>query len=811
MAKKKSNNNNDKQNNDIKIADTAIPMVIARETLDLEQTQIYKYHTKGGTGFAAEDATAAAYRANGEDVKVSGHTNKLNGPDLTVDGKDIQIKFYKTARETIGAAFDENDIFRYGKQHLEVPAEQYEDAVSLMKEKIKQGKVPGFKRPSMAKNIVRKGTVTYDQAKNIAKSGNVDSISFDMQTQAVSASYIFGLSFAINIAQGIWSGEDYQGALKSALNTGLSSGGKSFIAGCFTNQILRTKMSAISTVAIRHGVKIIATTEAGKAAISSIASASSGRALSGAAATNHVSKLACSNVIAGTVLTIIQTGPDFYRTMIDGSASWGQLLKNFISNAGAVTGGLLGGSAGATCGTGIGSAVGAAVGSVVPGAGTAAGFALGAKVGWLAGLLVGGGAGSIVGGSFAKAVMDGMIEDDAVKMLQAINEALIKLSHDYLLTKQEVERFIETIKKAIEKGFLRDLYKATQGDSKFAASLAVTWLDEIPATLLEMRPKIKLPPEDKVFSYIETMAKKLMLQEDEAKYFSIGAFVVTQDYSIAGISFGNNRLGLFYDSGFTEFSNVQQIDIGRIGIVNITNFPDHAKFIGYKQEENDGKCYPPLKIAARAFFCLGKNAVNAFEDDISIFCEWCSKAQCKTKDLANYMHQEGFLPDISEPDKKVLNEYFNKDQNLLLPERERLAFACWQYFNQPAKFPFGKSFVHSSQSDEKTFKSCAQNSGSKILFCYSGSLLGKGPNDWYVTEKGFCWPNISKFVPFDEILMVQSDLFFLKLTTTKTEHRFPISFVDSNSIEDFVLSMISGLPLPPNSLSSCFLRNLRMP
>ena len=59
---------------------------------------------------------------------------------------------------------------------IEVPSDKYDAAVEAMQEKIKNGSVPGISDPEEAKNIVRKGHFTYEQAKNIAKAGTVESL-----------------------------------------------------------------------------------------------------------------------------------------------------------------------------------------------------------------------------------------------------------------------------------------------------------------------------------------------------------------------------------------------------------------------------------------------------------------------------------------------------------------------------------------------------------------------------------------------------------------------------------------------------------
>lgn len=64
-------------------------------------------------------------------------------------------------------------------QVLEVPRDQYETCVELTRDRIAKGKVPGFSNPEDAKKIVKQGTVTYRQARNIARAGNIDSLKFD--------------------------------------------------------------------------------------------------------------------------------------------------------------------------------------------------------------------------------------------------------------------------------------------------------------------------------------------------------------------------------------------------------------------------------------------------------------------------------------------------------------------------------------------------------------------------------------------------------------------------------------------------------
>ena len=141
---------------------------------EIEKTQINKFHTKGGAGFAAEDANLLNDKLRGHKVDQVGTTNELNGADRVVNGVSIQTKYYDSPNLTIKAAFN-NDTgnYRYNGQLLEVPSDQYDDCVKLMRKKIEEGKVPGITDPKEAEAIVKKGDVTYKQAKNIAKAGKL--------------------------------------------------------------------------------------------------------------------------------------------------------------------------------------------------------------------------------------------------------------------------------------------------------------------------------------------------------------------------------------------------------------------------------------------------------------------------------------------------------------------------------------------------------------------------------------------------------------------------------------------------------------
>ena len=342
----------------------------------LEQARILRYSAPTGHGFAAEDANNINDILRGMSSKVIGTSNELNGPDRVANGVFLQSKYYRSASATVAAAFDSSSgYYRYEGQVLEVPKDQWEDCVKFMRKRIEQGKVPDTRNPADAAKIVRQGSVTYQQAKNIARAGNIDSLIFDAKTQVVTSISVFPISFAVTFAHSRWRGESVKDATIAALGCAALSGSTMILTGVVSTQLLRTGIEAFGATSIRNGVQAIARTPAGKEVARRIATASLGKPVAGAAAVNHVSRLLRTNAITAAVAAVVTSTPDFYRAAFKRSISWQQLAKNTtINTAGVVTGtaGWIGGAAG-----------GAAVGSAFPGIGTVAGGVIGGIAGSL--------------------------------------------------------------------------------------------------------------------------------------------------------------------------------------------------------------------------------------------------------------------------------------------------------------------------------------------------------------------------------------------------------------------------------------------
>lgn len=107
---------------------------------------------------------------------------------------------------------------------LEVPRDQYAGAVETMKNKIREGKVPGVTDPAEASRLIRRGHLTYTQARNITRFGTIESVTYDIAEGSVVSLAAGGISFALT-ASVFWLST---GDRDAALQTAAVQAGKTF-------------------------------------------------------------------------------------------------------------------------------------------------------------------------------------------------------------------------------------------------------------------------------------------------------------------------------------------------------------------------------------------------------------------------------------------------------------------------------------------------------------------------------------------------------------------------------------------------------
>ena len=425
-----------------------------------------------GHGFAAEKMNNLFDTLHGKNATIIGGDNAKNGADRVVNGVNIQTKYCKTGSRCVNECFKDGGELRYinadgTPMQIEVPSDMYEDAVKSMENKIRQGKVPNVTDPKEAKNIIKQGEFTYQQAVNVAKFGTIESLTYDAISGVKIAGTSMGISSVISFSIAIWNGEDFTKALKSSIYSGLKVGGIAWAGTILTAQLGRTGLEQALRGTTDYIVKNM-----GSNTYQFLANGlrSSGK-IYGAAAMNNVSKVLRGNVVTGIATTVVISIPDFYR-MFNGKVSAAQLFKNVAKTGAGVAGGIGGWMGGA--------AAGAAAGSVIP------------IVGTVAGSLVGGLIGSFAGGSTASKVaevtLDSFIEDDAKEMLRIIEHIFGKVAFDYLLNKDEAERVINRFESKDLPSILMDMYASSN-----RKLYAINMLENIVIDVVKEREKINLP------------------------------------------------------------------------------------------------------------------------------------------------------------------------------------------------------------------------------------------------------------------------------------------------------------------------------
>lgn len=365
-------NNANKSNANARSASTGAAST--HSATKIEETQWVKYkNPRGGHGFAAEDVNAQIDRWHGKRVECVGTNNAPNGADRIVNGQPIQTKYCQSASKTINAAFDgQTGMYRYDGMKLEVPKDQYDECVKLMREAISQGKVAGVTDPDKATQIVIKGHVTHAQAQKIAKAGNWESIKFDIRTQAISCAGAGVISGAIAFWNAKKAGLGNAEASKEAAKAGAVSSATALGGGVLAQQALRTaagrNAAAAAMKAVKPVVEAAMKTRVGCEALTKTASVIAGKQVAGQAAVNVLTKAARTNVVTSAAMFVATSIPDTAK-LCRGKMSGADYAENMVSNAAGIGGGWGGASVGAAVGTAIFPGVGTVVGGIIGGIG----------------------------------------------------------------------------------------------------------------------------------------------------------------------------------------------------------------------------------------------------------------------------------------------------------------------------------------------------------------------------------------------------------------------------------------------------------
>ena len=437
--------------------------------------KLLRFNGRQGHGYAAEQGNNLYDTINGRNAEILGDDNAKNGPDRIVDGQLIQTKYCQNANASVNSGF-KNGKYRYldsngNPMQLEVPSDQYDEAIRIMEEKIRKGQVPGCKNPKDASKIIRKGNITLKQAINIAKAGTVESLMFDAAHGAVIGLSAAGISSAIILARALWNGEDLDTALDIAMYSGIQAGGIAFVTSVVSSQITKTGVSNFLIKPSNELVKLLPSTVRKQL----LAAIRDGAPIYGAAASKNLAKLLRGNFITQVVTVLVLSSNDIFH-YAQGKISGKQLFKEVTT----LVSGLIGGGV-----------VGVLLAPLGP-------------VGVIIGSIIGTGLSS----EAMRRLLNQFIEDDAVKLIEIVNNRFAILANEYLLSKSELDLVVEILRGCLVYGKLLEMY-ASEDRIIFANEL----IKKCISSVIIWRASILIP--DQV-SLTKSITRVLMKIEDRS-------------------------------------------------------------------------------------------------------------------------------------------------------------------------------------------------------------------------------------------------------------------------------------------------------
>lgn len=420
-----------------------------------------------GHGFAAEQVNHRIDTLMGKKATIVGGDNAKHGADRLVDGRLIQTKYCTTARRSVGAGFDGSDgKYLYmdtdGKpMHLEVPKDQYVEAVKVFEQKIRDGKVPGVTDPAQAKEIVVKGHITHNQAVNIVKFGTFESIAYDMSEGTVVGLAAGGISFGITATIYYVNTRDSKEAVRIALLQGGKTFGKTLAIYVGVQQLHR--LAAVQSV-----LKLV-DVNAFSPSVRTFLQKGFG------VSRNGLNGVLRGTIVTSIVLVAVTTGPDLIK-LIRGRMSKAQFVKNLVVASSSVAGGVAGSMVGGVAGAALGPA--------------------GAVVGRFLGGLVGGMAAAVV----SDKLMGAIIKEDRVKMVAILQVQIEYLARTFILSEGELERLRDKLDAMLTSTSIQELYASTN-----RRALANSLIKPAVVSIVRERPRLAYTAND-IIDVCEEMA-----------------------------------------------------------------------------------------------------------------------------------------------------------------------------------------------------------------------------------------------------------------------------------------------------------------
>lgn len=420
----------------------------------------------GGHGFAAENANTLYEGFKGIKTKVVGGDNQVNGADRIIINKDnsiiqIQDKYGSSASQSVDYAFS-NQSYRYidsqgNPMKLEVPKDQYDEAVELFAKRIEDGQVQGVTDPSQAENYVKKGQLTYQQSINITKAGNIDSLKYDAANGFIVAKNALGIAFTIDFVVCTINGYSWEDSLKNAARSSIKAGVFTELIYIASSQLAKTGASSIFAPAA-NGLANTLGPQAQKTIMDIFGNNAQLPNVS------NVSQILEKYMLVQAVIFAALAIPDVIN-LFNGRISSEQLAINLGTTFGGITG--------ATVGMVAGSALGSLV---IPGAGTTIGK------------IAGGTAGGLAGSWGASTLLTTVFKKDAEKMTDILVERFQAKADEFVITQTEADSITTDLQTALNEKVLKDMFQSEDRE-KFADDLLTPLFEKT----IKERKKVRIP------------------------------------------------------------------------------------------------------------------------------------------------------------------------------------------------------------------------------------------------------------------------------------------------------------------------------
>lgn len=144
--------------------------------------------------------------------------------------KVLKNKYNSTGERCVDACLNYGEL-RYVNEDgspmkIEVPCDKYEEAICDFDDRVKEGITQTVMDP---KEILRRGSITYNQAKVIASEGKIKGLDFFEIDGSIECEHILGISGSVEYALSIWNGESKLEALQKSVIRSMKVYGRDFI------------------------------------------------------------------------------------------------------------------------------------------------------------------------------------------------------------------------------------------------------------------------------------------------------------------------------------------------------------------------------------------------------------------------------------------------------------------------------------------------------------------------------------------------------------------------------------------------------